>query len=95
MTTAAVGFYMSEKKWHKLNMDNMKQLLAERSIKMVKLDLDGDLEKQGPFAAIVHKLSDDAVKAKSGDLKSIQRLESFKVRIKIFINILTYRHFDI
>ena len=76
---AAVGFYMSAKKWQKLNTDYMKQLLADRQILMVKLDLDSDLESQGPLAAIVHKLSEDAVKAKLGDLKSLQRLQAFEV----------------
>lgn len=80
--STSVGFYMSAKKWQKLNMCHMKQLLADRQIHMVKLDLDSDLEQQGPLAAIVHKLSEDAVKAKCGDSKSLQRLQAFEVSFR-------------
>lgn len=88
-----VGTYMSSKQWQKLNMDHVKQLLADHQINMVKIDLNQDLEKQGPFAIIIHKLSEDAAKAKQGDPSSVIKLQAFEVSFFSLLVFISHSHF--
>lgn len=74
-----IGFWWSEKKSQKLNSTEFKNILKHRGYELVKIDLDFPLASQGPFLAIVHKLSDVAAKADSGDLKAKKQIESFEV----------------
>ena len=77
-----VGFWWSEKKSAKLNPCEFEEVLWKKcGYRLVKIDLEVSLESQGPFRAIVHKLSDVAAKADSGDLKAKQQLDSFEVII--------------
>ena len=50
-------------------------------IKLVKLDLDVDLEEQGPFHILLHKLTDHYGKSKEGHEVAIRQIENFKVSI--------------
>lgn len=73
-----VGFWLSEKKWNKLNVEELHHLLSERGCQLVRLNPDVSLDQQGPFAAIVHKASDEVAKAITGDVKSRKRIQSFE-----------------
>lgn len=84
MNSKKIGFWWSEKKSVKLNPIEFKKILHDRcGFQLVKIDLESPLETQGPFRAIVHKLSDVAAKADSGDLKAKQQLDSFEVRMTL------------
>ena len=70
---------MSEKKAKKLNLSHLASLLAARGHDLVLLDLDRGLEEQGPFGAIVHKVSDEIAKAAQGDVAAKTRIHAFEV----------------
>lgn len=74
-----VGYWWSEKKSQKINIGELEQLFREKGYQLVKLDLDTSLEKQGPFEAIIHKLSDVVVKVDQGDIDSARQVEEFEV----------------
>ncbi|RWS09694.1 inositol-tetrakisphosphate 1-kinase-like protein [Dinothrombium tinctorium] len=62
-----VAYWWSDKKNLKMNADEFSEHLREYGIQLFKLNLDESLSKQGPFEAIIHKLSDVMVKADAGD----------------------------
>lgn len=74
-----VGFWWSDKKAQRLSFEEFGRLLAARGLTPVKLDLDAPLEPQGPFELIVHKLSDVAAKADSGDVAAKMQVDAFEV----------------
>lgn len=74
-----IGFWWSDKKSQKLNTTEFKNILKNRGYELVKIDLDFPLVSQGPLLAIVHKLSDVAAKADSGDMKARKQIEAFEV----------------
>lgn len=74
-----VGFWISDKKWKKLNVAHLERLLSERGHEVIRLDLEQSLEQQGPFGAIVHKVSDEIAKADQGDLSAQRRINAFQV----------------
>lgn len=53
-----VGYCWSERKGQKINVEELAENFAQNGYEFVKIDLDKDLEQQGPFDAIIHKLSD-------------------------------------
>lgn len=72
-----IGFWLSEKKRRKLNFPALKSLCeADGRLELVPLDLEGDLEAQGPFAAILHKASDLLVAHESGDETATRRAKA-------------------
>ena len=72
-----VGFWLSEKKCHKFNVNELEECFRQKGYQLVKLDLNRPLEAQGPFAAIIHKLSDVMVRAEQSD-------KSAQIQIKLF-----------
>lgn len=77
MSKYRVGYWWSEKKSQKLNASELTALFAERDCELVKLDLERSLEDQGPFALIVHKISDILVKADQGDVNAKKTVSAF------------------
>ena len=73
-----IGFWWSDKKSQKLNTSEFKNILKKRGYELVKIDLGFPLTSQGPFLAIVHKLSDVAAKANFGDLKAKSQIDAFE-----------------
>lgn len=76
----SVGFWWSDKKSQKLSFDAFCELCESKGLRAVRLNLDQDLEPQGPFDLIVHKLSDVAAKADKGDVAAKRQVEAFEVR---------------
>ena len=76
-----VGIWISEKKWKKLNITLLQSLLYTRGHELIRLNLDQRIEQQGPFGAILHKISDEIAKATHGDLVARQRIMSFEVSV--------------
>ncbi|CAG2102688.1 unnamed protein product [Medioppia subpectinata] len=75
-----VGFWWSEKKCLKINVNELEDNFRARGYELIKIDLDSPIEPQGPFSAIIHKLSDVMVKAQQSDqlaLKQIQHFEDY------------------
>ncbi|XP_076441828.1 inositol-tetrakisphosphate 1-kinase-like [Babylonia areolata] len=75
-----VGYWISEKKSKKLNFEEHRPLFRNAGIELVKLDLTQPLDTQGPFDAIVHKVTDILAKADSGNAVSrhyIQNIQSY------------------
>lgn len=74
-----IGFWISEKKWKKLNIPLLEKLLSDQGHAIVRLDLDRPLHDQGPFGAIIHKVSDDIAKADQGNLSAQRKIHAFEV----------------
>ncbi|KAF8777699.1 inositol-tetrakisphosphate 1-kinase-like [Argiope bruennichi] len=62
-----VGYWWSEKKSRKLNAEELTAVCRAAGLELVKLDMNRSFDEQGPFSAIVHKMSDILVQAKKGD----------------------------
>lgn len=73
-----VGYWWSEKKSQKMNLAELARQFTEKGCEFVRLDLNSDLEAQGPFDAIIHKLSDVMCKADRDPLAA-QQVKSFEV----------------
>ncbi|GIY23612.1 hypothetical protein CDAR_590621 [Caerostris darwini] len=73
-----VGYWWSDKKSRKLSAIELTAVCRASGLELVKLDLNLSLEEQGPFSAIVHKMSDILVKALKGDEQSKAICESFQ-----------------
>jgi len=71
-----VGYWWSEKKSQKMNVAELARHFVDKSCEFIKIDLDSDLEMQGPFDAIIHKLSDVMVNC---DEKAVQQVRAFEV----------------
>uniref|UniRef100_A0AAV2J984 Inositol-tetrakisphosphate 1-kinase N-terminal domain-containing protein n=1 Tax=Knipowitschia caucasica TaxID=637954 RepID=A0AAV2J984_KNICA len=72
-----VGFYLSDKKRRKMNLDSFSQFCEGHGIQVIEIDLSQALEPQGPFDIIIHKLSDVVVEAEH-DSQSQQLLHRFQ-----------------
>uniref|UniRef100_A0A4W5R5J4 Inositol-tetrakisphosphate 1-kinase n=1 Tax=Hucho hucho TaxID=62062 RepID=A0A4W5R5J4_9TELE len=77
MSRRRVGFCLSDKKRRQINLVAFAELCASHAVEVVEIDLSQPLESQGPFAVIVHKLSDVIVKAEY-DSQSQQLLDNFQ-----------------
>ncbi|XP_027198943.2 inositol-tetrakisphosphate 1-kinase-like [Dermatophagoides pteronyssinus] len=53
-----VGYCWSERKGQKINVEELAENFAKNGYEFIKINLDENLEQQGPFDAIIHKLSD-------------------------------------
>ncbi|KAI3353851.1 hypothetical protein L3Q82_005065 [Scortum barcoo] len=77
MSGRRVGFYLSDKKRRRMNMDAFADFCAGHGVEVVEIDLTQPLAAQGPFDIIVHKLSDIIVEAEH-DSQSQQLLTNFQ-----------------
>ena len=59
-----VGFYVKPGKWDKMNMAHFVETAKSHGIDIIRIDLNQDLELQGPFDLIVHKSIDLFVQSK-------------------------------
>ncbi|XP_038072772.1 inositol-tetrakisphosphate 1-kinase-like [Patiria miniata] len=74
-----VGYWMTEKKLKKLDFHSIfSAMCRSRGIELVKIDLLQPLESQGPFSAIIHKLTDVLSFAADGDKKSQEMIDNLK-----------------
>lgn len=60
-----LGYWMSEKKRRKFIHTEFSNMCRSSGIDLVEIDLNQPLEEQGPFSAILHKLTDIIVKAEA------------------------------
>ncbi|XP_072768040.1 inositol-tetrakisphosphate 1-kinase-like isoform X2 [Nerophis lumbriciformis] len=77
MSRRRVGFYLSDKKRRRMNLDAFSELCAGHGVEVVEIDLTQPLGPQGPFHVIVHKLSDVIVEAEH-DSQSQELLANFQ-----------------
>ncbi|XP_044057243.1 inositol-tetrakisphosphate 1-kinase-like isoform X2 [Siniperca chuatsi] len=75
MSGRRVGFYLSDKKRRRMNLDAFADFCAGHGVEVVEIDLTQPL--LGPFDVIVHKLSDVIVEAEH-DSQSQQLLANFQ-----------------
>lgn len=73
-----IGYWLSEKKSQKINVTELKRVFGEKGYELVKIDLEIDIEQQGPFDAIIHKLSDLLCKLEC-DASARHQYKSFEV----------------
>ena len=73
-----IGYWWSEKKSHKINVAELTRYFVQKGYSFVKIDLGDDIEKQGPFDAIIHKLSDLLCKMDTDEEACLQ-VKAFEV----------------
>lgn len=83
-----IGYWWSEKKSRKFNMPEFSRICRSAGLKLIKIDLEKSLEDQGPFTAIIHKLSDVIVRADRGDESAKQACLAFKKYINQHRNVI-------
>ena len=88
-TPNKVGFWWSDKKCQKINVAELEQAFRDKGFVLVKLDLTRPLQEQGPFAAIIHKLSDVMAKAELMDPSAQMQMKLFEVK-----SITSYRYYS-
>jgi inositol-1,3,4-trisphosphate 5/6-kinase/inositol-tetrakisphosphate 1-kinase len=76
--SSKVGFWWSEKKSQKISVTELEALFKEKGFQLIKIDLKSPIEPQGPFVAIIHKLSDIVVKAEQSDESALQQITLFE-----------------
>lgn len=74
-----VGFWWSDKKCQKINVAQLEQCFRDKGFELVKLDLTRPIAPQGPFAAIIHKLSDVMARAERSDPSAQTQMKLFEV----------------
>jgi len=74
-----IGYWWSDKKDLRINSKDLKQLVGEKNLNLIKVDLNLSLEEQGPFLIFIHKLSDLIIKADQNDHKSLLIIRMFEV----------------
>lgn len=53
-----VGYWVTDKKYKILNIERLESACKDHRIDLIKLDLEGDFERQGHFDLIFHKMTD-------------------------------------
>lgn len=80
-----IGYWWSEKKSQKMNVAELGRHFIDKGCEFIKIDLDSDLEAQGPFDAIIHKLSDVMCKVDC-DQTAAQQVKSFEVNCHLTLS---------
>lgn len=73
-----IGYWWSEKKSRKFNVEEFSSICRTYGFELVKIDINRPLEDQGSFVAIVHKLTDFLIKAEKGDTQAKTVCEAFQ-----------------
>ncbi|KAK3907991.1 Inositol-tetrakisphosphate 1-kinase [Frankliniella fusca] len=81
-STRVIGYYVTEKKNAKMNWSEFGNVCRNHGFSLMKVNLQESLEKQGPFFAIIHKMTEVILKASSGDLEATAALENVESYIK-------------
>lgn len=73
-----IGYWFSEKKSKKFNLEEFHGLCEEAGFDLIKINFDLPIETQGPFSAIIHKMTDVIAQADVGDPESMVIVKSFE-----------------
>lgn len=77
-----IGYYVTEKKNAKMNWSEFNNICRNHGFALVKINLQESLEKQGPFFAIIHKMTDVIVKSSMGDSEAVTAVNNVESYIK-------------
>ncbi|CAH0560710.1 unnamed protein product [Brassicogethes aeneus] len=83
-----VAICMSEKKFKKLNFQEICKTCDEYGLEAFKLDLNLSLEEQEPFSVVLHKLTDVITASNEGDKKTCLILSKIENYIKTHPNLI-------
>lgn len=72
-----IGYWMSERKRQKLNLQEFANVCRHNGFEFVKIDLERPLEDQGPFAVILHKLTEFIARNDQEAISLINSVEKF------------------
>lgn len=74
-----VGFYVKPEKWIKMDIPHFVETAKKQGISIIRIDLDKDLEEQGPFDIIIHKSIDLFVQSNYFHNKKVKlQLQNFQ-----------------
>ncbi|XP_018021729.1 inositol-tetrakisphosphate 1-kinase-like [Hyalella azteca] len=82
-----VGFWLNEKKCKKFDVEEFAEECRKQMLDVVKLDLDQPLEDQGPFDAILHKMTAMYAQALCGDMEARVQAERFESGVASLWNV--------
>ncbi|XP_053978682.1 inositol-tetrakisphosphate 1-kinase-like [Hylaeus volcanicus] len=75
-----IGYSMSEKKRQKINWNDFYNLCESEGFLLKMIDVNSDLESQGPLDVFIHKMTDKLVYAENGDQNAkaiISRIQEY------------------
>ncbi|XP_078038206.1 inositol-tetrakisphosphate 1-kinase [Augochlora pura] len=78
-----IGYWISEKKRQKFNWNHFCNLCEAEGFQLKLMDLNSDLESQGPFHVFIHKLTPKLALAENGDQNAkaiISKIEEYFCR---------------
>nr|CAB3257451.1 inositol-tetrakisphosphate 1-kinase-like [Phallusia mammillata] len=78
MASKSIGCWFSHKKKKKVNVKQLALLFQDYDASLKEIDLDSDLEQQGPFDAIVHKVTDLMIERLDGNEVAAQKMKDFE-----------------
>ena len=78
-----VGYALPAKKLAKQRMEGFIQYAQSHGVEMHAISLDDDIDAQGPFDLLLHKVTDLMV-ADKGDARAASQLQALKVRFPSF-----------
>lgn len=73
-----VGYWMSQKKNKRLNLEDHKETFRNAGIDLIQLDIDRPITDQGPFNLILHKFTGLMVAARDGDITAESQIQNVK-----------------
>ncbi|EFX68000.1 hypothetical protein DAPPUDRAFT_301724 [Daphnia pulex] len=73
-----VGYWFSEKKSKKFNLEEFHGICDQAGLELVKINFTLPIEEQGPFSAIIHKMTDVIAQADLGDPECLTIVQSFE-----------------
>ncbi|XP_057328547.1 inositol-tetrakisphosphate 1-kinase-like [Microplitis mediator] len=77
-----IGYWISEKKQQKLNWKEFNNICEQKSFILKQINLDNNLESQGPFHVFLHKLTDTLALAECGD----QNAKKIVTKVQEYLN---------
>ncbi|KAJ1522782.1 hypothetical protein ONE63_001938 [Megalurothrips usitatus] len=78
-----IGYCVTEKKNAKMNWAEFGNVCRNHGFSLVKVDLRVDLESQGPFFAIIHKVTEVIINSNMGDIEAATALANLESYIRL------------
>eukprot|EP01087_Luapelamoeba_hula_P023976 TRINITY_DN896_c0_g1_i1.p1 TRINITY_DN896_c0_g1~~TRINITY_DN896_c0_g1_i1.p1 ORF type:complete len:371 (-),score=80.70 TRINITY_DN896_c0_g1_i1:53-1108(-) len=92
-SVAALGYYLTDKKYKGNRWEGVLARLAELSpVRTVRIDLQRSLDDQGPFQTILHKVTDELVTADEPSLARLHKLETYLGAHPSIVNVVAFEN---
>lgn len=77
-----IGCWFSAKKKKKVNIEKLRSLVANHGAQLIEIEITRRLETQGPFDAILHKMTDRMIEAMDGNEDAQRDMEGVETYLR-------------